>query len=95
MADIQDTKETWSWKKLLLGVFDGRNYGKAIVFGLCLSIIISVGYCVVLVVKSKFIKPTPVQTQSIGTNQGTVTTNNTTSSKEGKSWSLINLLCKN
>lgn len=79
--------EQWSWKKLLLGIFDGRNYGKAIVFMACSTIILTVCFCVYSVVKSKFIKPKPVQTQTIGTNQGQVTTNNIDETKKG--WQLF------
>lgn len=42
MGEVLDTKESWSWKKLLSGVFNGLNYGKALVFGLCLAIMLSI-----------------------------------------------------
>lgn len=83
MAD----KENWSWRKFVLGIFDGRNYAKAIILGICGAIVLTICFCVYSVVKSKFIKPKPVQTQSIGTNQGQVTTNNSEETKKG--WQLF------
>lgn len=76
-------KEDWSWKKLFLGVFEGRNYGKALVLGLCLTIMATIGFSTYSFLKSKFYKPLP----TIGTNSGTV--NNTQTDK--RSWSLFNL----
>lgn len=38
---MTEIKEQWSWKKFLLGIFDGKNYAKAVVFGVCLAIIVS------------------------------------------------------
>jgi len=88
MAD----KENWSWRKFVLGIFDGRNYAKAIILGICGAIVLTICFCVYSVVKSKFIKPKPVQTQSIGTNQGQVTTNNIEETNRG--WSLIESFIK-
>jgi len=82
---MADAPDNWSWKKLLLGVFDGRNYAKALVFGVCLAIIITLSYCVITVVKSRIIKPIP--TQSVETNQGEITTNNIDETKKG--WQLF------
>ena len=83
MAD----KETWSWKKFFLEIFDGRNYAKAIILGICGAIVLTICFCVYSVVKAKFIKPKPVPTQSVGTNQGQITTNNIDETKKG--WQLF------
>jgi len=79
--------ESWSWKKFALGIFDGRNYAKAIILGMCGSIVLTICFCIYSVVKSKFIKPIPVQTQAVGTNQGTITTDNKQETK--KTWQLF------
>lgn len=81
------TGEVWSWKKFFLGLFDGRNYAKAIILGLCLTIMLSIAYCVCVVVKSRFPKPLPQPTQTIGTNSGKVTTVNKQEDKKG--WQLF------
>lgn len=85
MAD--DTKEQWSWLKFFKGFFDGKNYAKAIVLGVCLTVIIVIGYSTYTVIKSKFVKVQP--TQAVGTNSGTITTENT--DKQGNTWSLLNI----
>ena len=79
---IVEEKESWSWLKFFKGFFDGKNYGKAIVFLFCSGIILFVGLSSYTFVKSKFEKPT----SAIETNNGTVTTTNT----DKKSWSLLN-----
>ena len=75
--------ENWSWSKFIKGFFDGRNYGKAIVLGFCMMVILLIGFSTYSFVKSKLVKPVP----TVGTNSGTVNNVN----KEGNSWSLINL----
>lgn len=91
--------EKWSWKKFFSGFIDGRNYAKSLVLMFCSIIIITICFCVYSVVKAKFIKkPTPVtQVETYGTiNGGLVQTDShDQKSKESKSYSLINLLCKN
>ncbi len=79
-------KETWSWSKLAKGVFDGKNYAKSLIFMICGSIIIVVCFSTYTVIKSKFVKVKP--TQEVGTNLGTITTENT--DKQGNTWSLVN-----
>lgn len=84
----EQVKEGWSWRKFLIGIFDGKNYAKSIIFMACSSIIIVVCYSTFTVVKSHFVKPAP-PTQTVGTNTGTITTENT--DKQGNTWSLFNL----
>ena len=79
--------EDWSWKKFFLGFFDGRNYAKSIVIGVCGAIVLTICFSVYSVIKSKFIKPKPIQTQNIGTNTGRVTTINKSEDKKG--WQLF------
>jgi hypothetical protein len=82
-----EDKELWSWGKFFKGIFVGTNYAKALVLGLCLCIMLTIGYCVVAVVKSKLVKPLPQPTQTIGTNSGKVTTVNKQEDKKG--WQLF------
>lgn len=49
--------EPWSWGKFFTGFIDGRNYAKAIVLGVCMVIMLSIGFCVYSVVRNKFPKP--------------------------------------
>lgn len=84
---VEQGKEGWSWKKFLLGVLDGRNYAKSIIFLLCSSIIIIICYSTFTVIKSRFVKVTP--TQAVGENSGTIVTENT--DKQGNTWSLFNI----
>lgn len=79
--------EGWSWKKFLLGIFDGRNYAKSLIFMFCSAIIIVICYSTFTVIKSKFVKTTP--TQAVGENSGTIVTENT--DKQGNTWSLFNI----
>lgn len=79
-------KEAWSWSKFFKGFFDGRNFAKSIVLMFCGGIVILVTFSTYTVIKSKFVKAQP--TQSVGTNSGTITTNNT--DKQGNTWSLLN-----
>ena len=85
MAEINDDPN--SILKFLKGPFVLKNYAKALVLGLCLTIMVSIGFCVYSVVKAKFIKPKPIPTQQVGTNQGTITTNNSEETKKG--WQLF------
>ena len=80
--------EQWSWRKFLGGVLDGRNYAKSIIFMACSAIIIVICYSTFTVIKSKFVKAQP--TQAVGTNSGTIITENT--DKQGNTWSLFNLI---
>jgi len=80
-------KEQWSWRKFLLGIFDGRNYAKAITFMVCGAIVLTICFSVYSVIKARFAKPAPIPAQAIGTNQGTVTTNNSSETKKG--WQLF------
>lgn len=87
MADIIESKEHWDWLKFLKGFFDGKNYAKALVFGVCLTVMVVIGYSTYTVIKSRFVKVQP--TQAVGTNSGTINTENT--DKQGNTWSLFNL----
>lgn len=83
----EQNHENWSWKKFLLGIFDGRNYAKSLIFMFCSAIIIVICYSTFTVIKSKFVKVQP--TQSVGENSGTIVTENT--DKQGNTWSLFNI----
>jgi hypothetical protein len=78
-----DEKDAWSWKKFFKGFFDGKNYAKSIVLGFCMLVVLLIVTSVFTTIRAKFQKPT----QAIGTNNGTIETNN----KEEHSWSLLNL----
>jgi hypothetical protein len=80
--------EGWSWKKFVLGIFDGKNYAKSIIFMACSAIIIVICYSTFTVIKARFVKVTP--TQTVGENSGTIITENT--DKQGNTWSLFNLI---
>jgi hypothetical protein len=80
--------EAWSWKKFFTGFISGKNYAKAIVLGFCLTVIITIAFCVVSVVKSKLHK-TAQPTQQVGDNQGIIATQN--EDKSGNTYSLFNL----
>lgn len=82
-------KENWDWIKFFKGFFDGKNYAKAIVLGVCLFIILIIGVSVHGFISSKFNKPKP-PTQSVGTNEGIIATKN--EDKSGNTYSLFNLL---
>lgn len=77
-------KETWSWLKFFKGFFDGKNYAKAIVLGVCMIVILVVVTSVYQVIRSRFSKPS----QAIESNQGIIATNN--EDKSGNGYSLIN-----
>jgi len=80
-------KENWSWSKFFKGFFDGKNYAKSIVLMVCGGIVIVVCFSTYTVIKSRFVKVQP--TQAVGTNSGTITTENT--DKQGNTWSLLNI----
>lgn len=82
-----DLHEQWSWGKFFKGFFDGRNYAKAVVLMVCMAVIITICFSVYTVISNKFAKKPVIPTQTIGTNEGTVTTNNTTEEKHG--WQLF------
>lgn len=87
MADIVD-KDAWSWRKFFGGFFNGKNYAKSIVLMFCSGIILVICFSTYTVIKQKFTKKEP--TQTVGTNNGTITTENT--DKQGNTWSLFNLI---
>lgn len=55
--------EVWSWKKAALGVFTGKNWLKAAIFGLIFLIEVAICASVYTVIKTRFAKPVPVQTE--------------------------------
>lgn len=64
--------ESWSWKKLATGPFNGKNYAKAAVLGLCQLIILCiVGALVFTVVTLRGCQRQRTET-TIGTNSGVV-----------------------
>ena len=79
--------ESHSWSKFFKGFITGRNYLKAIVLGFCMIIILIIIFSVGSMIQRIFVKPVP--TSSVGTNSGTVTTNN--EDKRGNSFSLFNI----
>jgi len=80
-------KENWSWLKFIKGFFDGKNYAKAIVLGVCMMVIIVVVTSVYQVIGSRLLKKPP--TQSVGQNQGIIATQN--EDKSGNQYALFNL----
>lgn len=67
-----EAKEGWSWLKFLKGPFDGKNYAKALVLGLCQLVVLSLIACVVFtVVQVRGCGKQQSETR-IGTNTGTV-----------------------
>ena len=88
-SDIAKPTEGWSWYKFFSGFFNGRNYAKAVVLGVCLLIVLTIVFSVASVIKSRFNKPVQ-PTQAVGTNQGVIATKN--EDKSGNSYSLFNLL---
>lgn len=93
--DTAHPAEGWSWKKFLTGFFNGKNYAKAIVLGVCLTIILVIGYSTYEFIKSRFVRPTATQAtaQTIGTNQGQVNTQNESHDNrdENAGFNIINL----
>lgn len=85
---LVESKENWSWSKFFKGFFDGKNYAKALVLGVCMIVIIVIVTSVYQVFVSRLLKKPP--TQSVGTNQGIIATKN--EDKSGNSYSLFNLL---
>ena len=79
--------EVHSWTKFFKGFITGRNYLKAIVLGFCMVVILVIVISVGNMIQKIFVKPIP--TSSVGTNSGTVTTNN--EDKRGNSFSLFNI----
>ena len=79
--------EIHSWVKFFRGFITGRNYLKALVLGFCMVVILVIIISVGNMIQRIFVKPTP--TSSVGTNTGTVTTNN--EDKRGNSFSLFNI----
>lgn len=80
-------RDDWSFGKFFLGFIKMKNAAKAIVMLWWIGIILTVCFSVYTVVHSRLTKPTP--SQAVGTNTGTITTNN--EDKRGNSFSLINL----
>ena len=81
-------KEQWGWGKFFKGFFDGRNYAKSIVLMVCGGIVIVVCFSTYSFIKSKFVKPQPIQT--IGDNSGIIETTNK-DNREGNSFSLLDI----
>lgn len=84
---MSEEKELWDWKKFFAGFFDGRNYAKAIVLGVCMIVILVIVTSVAQTIRSRFSKPTT--SQAVGTNQGIIATQN--EDKSGNTYSLFNL----
>lgn len=84
---LPETKEGWSWLKFFKGFFDGKNYAKAIVLGVCMIVILVIITSVYSTIKNKFFPNKP--TQQVGTNQGIIATKN--EDKSGNTYSLFNL----
>jgi hypothetical protein len=80
--------ELWSWKKFFGGFFNGTNYAKAIIQMFCMLVILVIVFSVISTIKAKLLK-TPQPTQSVGTNQGIIATQN--EDKSGNTYSLFNL----
>ena len=68
-----DYKEPWSWAKFLKGPFDGKNYAKAIVIGICMLIILTIGYSLYKLF-NPMLKHSDTSSSKISHNQGTITT---------------------
>jgi ABC-type lipoprotein release transport system permease subunit len=86
---MTEPKENWSWGKFFSGFFDGKNYAKAIVMMFCMVVIISIGFALYSTIM-RYVKPKaqPIpQVQTIGTNSGTVVTDN--KQEEKKAWQLF------
>lgn len=83
-------KEDWSWRKFLSGIFEGRNWGKALIFGL---IFLAQFYLVQTVVNRIFPrKPATHQvTESINANSGSVVKSDSHDTVDKKSYSLLSL----
>jgi len=86
-SDIAKPTEPWSWSKFLLGIFNGRNYAKAIILGFCLLVVLVISFSVYKAISGHFAPQS--SEQKIGTNQGIIATKN--EDKKGNSVSLINL----
>ena len=82
-----DIHENWSWIKFFKGFFDGRNYAKAIVLGVCMVVILVVVTSVYQSISSRLLKKPP--TQTVGENSGIIATQN--EDKSGNTYSLFNL----
>ena len=82
-----DSNENWSWIKFFKGFFDGRNYAKAIVLGVCMVVILVVVTSVYQSISSRLLKKPP--TQTVGENSGIIATQN--EDKSGNTYSLFNL----
>lgn len=89
--------EQFSWVKWFKGFIPGLNTAKAVVIIFQIVLVLSIGFCIYFTVNKLFIKKAaPVtQTQSYGTVSGDVYDSHDTKNKDSKSYSLINLLCKN
>lgn len=71
MADIfQQPKEQWSWLKFIKGPFDGKNYAKAIVMLICMSVIITIIGAVAYTAWTFIIKPRQTHQQTNDTRIG-------------------------
>ena len=79
--------ENWSWGKFFKGFFDGRNYAKAIVLGVCMIVVLVIVTSVYSSIKHRLFQTKPEQ--PIGTNQGIIATKN--EDKSGNTYSLFNL----
>lgn len=79
--------ENWSWAKFFSGFFDGRNYAKALVLGICMIVILVIVTSVWQAVSSRFFKKSP--TQAVESNNGIIATSN--EDKSGNTYSLFNL----
>lgn len=90
-SDIAKPTEPWSWYKFFTGFFNGRNYAKAIVIGVCMAIVLTICFSVYSVIKSRFAKQKPgiVQTEQVGTNTGTINKADSHDSTEKKGWQLF------
>ncbi len=80
-------KENWDWAKFFKGFFDGKNYAKALVLGVCMIVIVVIVTSVYQTISSRLLKKPP--TQQVGSNQGIIATQN--EDKSGNSYQLFNL----
>lgn len=80
-----NTPDNWSFCKFFKGFVTAKNYGKAIVLGVCFLVVWYVGSLIYFNVRGRFVKPE----QKIENNSGTITTNNV--DKRGNSLSLLSI----
>lgn len=80
---VVQEKEQWSWLKFVKGFFDGKNYAKAIVLGICGLVVLVVVFSTFKFIRSVFVKDKPMPTQTVGTNTGSISTTNKDNREDG------------